>query len=98
MRDARVRRIRRLLAQRSARLSEGAFVVEGVNVLDAALDGDADFEALFAAPEADGECPELLDRAARRGIAVHRLGRRHQSEDGPRFGRSTLPRAGRRRL
>ncbi|HZQ77121.1 MAG TPA: RNA methyltransferase [Acidimicrobiia bacterium] len=75
MRDARVRRIRRLLAQRSARLSEGAFVVEGVNVLDAALDGDADFEALFAAPEADGECPELLDRAARRGIAVHRLGR-----------------------
>ena len=70
-----MRRIRRLLAQRSARLSEGAFVVEGVNLLDAALDGDADFEALFAAPEADGECPELLDRAARRGIAVHRLGR-----------------------
>jgi RNA methyltransferase, TrmH family len=74
LRDARVRRIRRLLAQRSARRSEGAFVIEGVNVLDAALDGDADIEALFAAPEADTGCPALLDRAARRGIPVHRLG------------------------
>jgi TrmH family RNA methyltransferase len=71
--DARVRRIRRLLAQRSARRSEGAFVVEGVNVLEAALDGEADIEALFAAPEAETECPALLDRATRRGILVHRL-------------------------
>jgi len=74
VRDARVRQIRRLLAQRSARRSEGAFVVEGVNVLDAALDGDADIEALFAAPGAETECPALLDRAARRAIPVHRLG------------------------
>jgi TrmH family RNA methyltransferase len=74
VRDARVRRIRRLLVQRSARRSEGAFVVEGVKVLEAALDGEADIEALFAAPEAESECPALLDRAARRGIIVHRLG------------------------
>jgi len=74
VRDTRVRRIRRLLAQRSARRTEGAFVVEGVNVLDAALDGEADIEALFAAPEAESECPALLDRAGRRGIVVHRLG------------------------
>jgi TrmH family RNA methyltransferase len=73
VRDARVRRIRRLLAQRSARRSEGAFVVEGTNVLEAALDGEADIEALFAAPEAESECPALLDRAGRRGIIVHRL-------------------------
>jgi TrmH family RNA methyltransferase len=73
VRDARVRRIRRLLAQRSARRSEGAFVVEGANVLNAALDGDADIEAFFAAPEAEAECPELLDRAIQRGIPVHRL-------------------------
>lgn len=73
MRDARVRRIRRLLAQRSARRDEGAFVVEGVNVLDAALDGDADIEAFFAAPGAEEECPALLDRAAQRGIPVHHL-------------------------
>src|SRR5207248_9571267 len=74
VRDARVRRIRRLLAQRSARRAEEAFVVEGVNVLGAALDGDADIEAVFAAPEAELECPALLDRAVRRGILVHRLG------------------------
>ena len=49
-------------------------MVEGVNVLEAALDGDADIEALFAAPEAEVECPALLDRALRRGILVHRLG------------------------
>ncbi|HVW31875.1 MAG TPA: RNA methyltransferase, partial [Acidimicrobiia bacterium] len=73
VRDGRVRRVRRLLAQRSARRSEGAFVIEGVNVLDAALDGAADIEALFAAPEAEQACPELLDRAARRGLVVHRL-------------------------
>ena len=48
-------------------------MVEGANVLEAALDGDADIEALFAAPEAEVECPALLDRAARRGILVHRL-------------------------
>jgi TrmH family RNA methyltransferase len=48
-------------------------VVEGVNVLEAALDGEADIEALFAAPEAEAECPALLDRAARRGILIHRL-------------------------
>ena len=48
-------------------------MVEGVNVLEAALDGDADIEALFAAPEAELECAALLDRAARRGILVHRL-------------------------
>jgi TrmH family RNA methyltransferase len=68
-----VRRIRRLLAQRSARRSEGAFVAEGANVLDAALDAGADLEALFAAPEAETECPALLDRATRQGIPVHRL-------------------------
>lgn len=48
-------------------------MVEGVNVLEAALDGQADIEALFVAPEAEAECPALLDRAARRGIIVHRL-------------------------
>jgi TrmH family RNA methyltransferase len=68
-----VRRIRRLLAQRSSRRDEGAFVVEGINVLEAALDGQADIEALFIAPEAEAQCPALLDRAARRGIIVHRL-------------------------
>ena len=48
-------------------------MVEGANVLEAALDGGADIEALFAAPEAETQCPALLDRATGRGILVHRL-------------------------
>lgn len=48
-------------------------MVEGVNVLEAALDGKADIEALFAAPEAGEECAALLDLARRRGIAIHHL-------------------------
>lgn len=49
-------------------------MVEGTNVLDAALDGEADLEAFFAAPEAETESAALLDRAERAGIPVHRLG------------------------
>ena len=48
-------------------------MVEGVNVLEAALDGEADIEAFFAAPEAETECAALLDRAGQRGIPIHRL-------------------------
>ena len=48
--------------------------MEGTNVLEAALDAEADFEAFYVAPEADAECPALLARAARQGIALHRLG------------------------
>lgn len=73
VRDSRVRRIRRLLHQRPARRSEGAFVLEGVNVVGTALDAGADLEAVYAAPEADTACPELLARAAGRGIVVLRL-------------------------
>ena len=71
VRDARVRRIRRLLAQRSARRSEGAFVVEGANVVGVALDAAADIEALYVAPEAESVCPELLARATGAGVLVH---------------------------
>lgn len=48
-------------------------MVEGVNVLEAALDGQADIEALFFAPEAETDCPALLDRATGQGIVVHAL-------------------------
>lgn len=48
-------------------------MVEGINVLEAALAAGADIEAFFAAPEARTGCPALLDRAARQGIAVHHL-------------------------
>jgi TrmH family RNA methyltransferase len=68
-----VRRLRRLLNQRSARRDEEAFVVEGRNVVEAALDAAADVEALYAAPEADTVCGDLLGRAGAAGLAVFRL-------------------------
>ncbi|MGH8972311.1 MAG: TrmH family RNA methyltransferase [Acidimicrobiia bacterium] len=68
--DARVRRIRRLLHQRPVRRAEGAFVVEGANVISTALLAGAELEALFVAPEAEAACPELLALAADRGLDV----------------------------
>lgn len=38
-----------------------------------ALEAGAELEALYAAPEADENCPDLLARAAGAGILVHRL-------------------------
>jgi RNA methyltransferase, TrmH family len=73
IRDTRVRRIRRLLHQRPARREESAFVVEGVNVVATALEAGADLEALYVAPEADASCADLLSRATRAGVLVHRL-------------------------
>ena len=73
IRDTRVRRIRRLLHQRPARRAEAAFVVEGVNVVGAALEAGADLEGLYVAPEADEACPGLVARAVRAGVPVHRL-------------------------
>lgn len=73
IRDARVRRIRRLLNQRPARRAEEAFVLEGVNVVGAAIEAGADLEGLFIAPEADAACPDLLSAAIRAGVLVHRL-------------------------
>jgi TrmH family RNA methyltransferase len=44
-----------------------------VNVVGTALEAGADLEGLYAAPEADEACPELLTEAGRAGILVHRL-------------------------
>jgi TrmH family RNA methyltransferase len=68
--DARVRRIRRLLHERPVRRAEGAFVVEGANVIATALEAGAELEALYVAPEAEEAHPELLALAAGRGLAV----------------------------
>ena len=68
--DARVRRIRRLLHQRPVRRAEGAFVLEGANVVSTALEAGADLEALYVAPGAEAICPELLALASSRGLEV----------------------------
>ena len=69
-----VKRARRLILQRSARRDEGVLVAEGVSVVRAALEAGADVEALYVAPEAERDCPEVLREAARRGLRLHRLG------------------------
>jgi RNA methyltransferase, TrmH family len=50
-RHQRVQRLRRLLGRRSARKDEGRFVIEGVNLLEEALDAQVPIEAVYL----DGE-------------------------------------------
>jgi RNA methyltransferase, TrmH family len=50
-RHQRVQRLRRLVGRRSARKDEGRFVIEGVNLLEEALESEARIEAVYV----DGE-------------------------------------------
>jgi TrmH family RNA methyltransferase len=69
-RHAKVQRLRRLLARRSARQAEGAYVVEGANLLVEALSSGAPVEAVFVAPGADaGELGLVWDA----GVRIHDL-------------------------
>lgn len=70
LRHQRVQRLRRLAGRRSARLDEGAFVVEGAKVLAEALDAGAAVEAVYAV---EGTADPVLDRALARGIRVFDL-------------------------
>lgn len=51
--DPKVQRLRRLLARRSARLDEGAFVVEGATLVEQAVSAGWEIEAQFVRPGAD---------------------------------------------
>lgn len=73
-RHEKVRRVRGLVVRRSARRDEGVLVAEGASLVAAALDAGAAVEGLYAAPEAQAACADLLARAGERGIAVHHLG------------------------
>lgn len=50
-----MQRLRRLLARRSVRRLDGAFVVEGATLLRAALDAGAEVESCYLAPGADAD-------------------------------------------
>ncbi|HEY3241244.1 MAG TPA: RNA methyltransferase substrate-binding domain-containing protein, partial [Acidimicrobiia bacterium] len=52
------------------RRAEGAFVLEGANVVSTALEAGAELEALYVAPGAEATCPELLALASARGLEV----------------------------
>lgn len=70
-----MRRLRRLLSQRSERWSEGVCVIEGPDLVEAALDSRVSFEALFVDHDAR-ERPEvarLIERAEGTDVRVFAL-------------------------
>lgn len=77
MRHQRVARIRRLIAKKSLRTSERAFVAEGPKVVESAMSADAPFEAIYVDSGADltESTVELLDVARTKGIRVFGLDR-----------------------
>jgi len=72
LRHKRVQRVRRLLAQPSYRRAEGAFVVEGANLVGEALRAGAAVEGVYAAPGGRGE--PVVEEARARGVRVFQLG------------------------
>ncbi len=70
LKHQRVQRLRRLLGRRSARLADGAFVIEGAKVLSEALDAGAAIEAVYVV---EGTADPVLDRALRLGVRVFDL-------------------------
>jgi TrmH family RNA methyltransferase len=69
MRHQRVQRLRRLLQRRSARLTDGVFVTEGVKLLDCALDAQAAVESVYVGADALGSpgVRESVERAMAAG-------------------------------
>jgi RNA methyltransferase, TrmH family len=67
--------LRRLVRQRSFRISERAFVAEGAKVLEAAIASGAPVEAIFVAPDVESSATAsgVLESAQRVGIRVYEL-------------------------
>jgi RNA methyltransferase, TrmH family len=65
--------VRRLLAKRTTRWAERAFVVEGVEVVRAALAAGAVPESVYVAAEGGHGVAELASRAEDLGVRVHVL-------------------------
>jgi TrmH family RNA methyltransferase len=71
-----VRRLRRLIQKRSLRWSEGVCVLEGPDLINAALEADVEFEALYVTVSATGSASiaETVQRADDSGVRVFSLG------------------------
>ncbi len=65
-----MQRLRRLSGRRSARLAEGAFVIDGPILLREALAAGVRIEEVFATPSAEGE---TVTAAAAAGAVVHEV-------------------------
>jgi TrmH family RNA methyltransferase len=70
-----VRRLRRLLHKRSLRWDEGVCVIEGPDLIDAALTSAVEFEALFVDQSSlgDPDVGALCDRATGAGVSIFAL-------------------------
>ncbi len=70
-----MRRLRRLVQKRSVRWSEGVAVLEGPDLLDAALASDQDVEAIFldGATEPDERVASMMTTARSKGVPVFTL-------------------------
>lgn len=70
-----MRRLRRLVQKRSLRWSEGVCVLEGPDLVDAALESGVEFEAIYI-DVVEGATPSLVNlsaRAAKAGVRVFSL-------------------------
>jgi len=75
-RHQRVQRVRRLLRRSSVRDAESAFVAEGANIVEAALDAGAPVESLFLAAgwRSSPATVEIVKRASASGLRAFELG------------------------
>jgi len=71
----RVRRLRRLTMKRSDRWDEGACVLEGPDLIDAALESGIELEALYMESRAlsSTACSASIERASAAGVRVFEL-------------------------
>ena len=68
-----MRRLRRLGQKRSFRWSEGACVLEGPDLVAAALDANAALESIYVDEEHVGRLSDVLEAASRRDVRVYVL-------------------------
>ena len=76
-RHKRVQRVRRLVARRSVRQSEGCVIVEGAKLLDVAMDAGVRVESVYLDPDLlrpeDSVAKRALGRASTAGARVYEL-------------------------
>jgi TrmH family RNA methyltransferase len=68
-----VRRLRDLIRDPRARRDEGAFVVEGPRIVEAAIDRGATFESAYVAPGAERAFSALTERLRGLGVPIEEL-------------------------
>lgn len=71
--NPKIKRLRRLEGRRNARLEEGAFLVEGSQLIDEAFRSDIEFEAIYADAGGSLAIDHFAAIAAERGIPTYRV-------------------------